>query len=180
MDGRFYIRGSLSGSKDDGQRICLRTDWAIKQECNNECVYVLLRGKTPVTGDTSIIVMKQNIVVIDMNKSIFASEVNESVFAAAISSLTGIDTSKILIELEVDEEGYVITVIVYLPDVDECESVVAAVNKLDKGGQCNTSVLCRSKSTRLIVPEDEMSRSARNCLPFSLFFFLFLFIVAII
>ena len=79
----------------------------------------------------NIIVMKKNAVVIEFNVSSLANNVNSTEIALAISDLTGINPTDILVDIVIDEE--VISVFVIFPDMDECEQVVAAVNKLDKG-----------------------------------------------
>lgn len=124
----------------------------------------------------NIIVMKRNIVVIDMDNTIVASDVNKSEVAIAISNLTGIEASGIIIELEVDENGYVVRVIVVLSDNEECEQVVAAINDLDKGDDCELSILCHSQDARVVV---DISLSSRICVHYALMFCVLVLTLAI-
>jgi len=132
---------------------------------------------TKVTGDMVIVVMKRNVILIEIDQaSVLASELNVSELALTIGNLTGIDASNILIELEVDEQGYVIRVIVMLNDVDECEQVIAAVNDLD---ECeSTPVLCHSHA-RLVVDDVSISSATRDYIPYIRFPFIFFLLFAL-
>jgi len=138
---------------------------------------ILIMDNTKVTGDMVIVVMKRNVILIEIDQaSVLASELNVSELALTIGNLTGIDASNILIELEVDEQGYVIRVIVMLNDVDECEQVIAAVNDLD---ECeSTPVLCHSHA-RLVVDDVSISSATRDYIPYIRFPFIFFLLFAL-
>jgi len=114
----------------------------------------LLSGDSEVDGDISIIVMKKNIVVIDMEEeAVLAADVNTKEIAESVSALTGIGVENILVDIDVDEAGYVIRIIVIVQDYEMSENVASSINELvkDKSSQCNYGVLCRSKSARIVV-----------------------------
>jgi len=126
----------------------------------------LLDFKTGISKDMNIIVMKKHTVVIDMDGKVLASDVDTEVIAAAISELTAIETSNVLVEIVVNDEGYVISIIVVLADSDSCERVVASVSDVIQEDNCAPSILCHSQDVRIVV--GDLSSSARNYLHFSL------------
>ena len=120
----------------------------------------LLNSDSSINDDMNIKVMKRNIVVIDTEGDILEVDVNVSEIAESISVLTGIDLDDIMIDLEVDEQGYVIRVIVALKDSEMSDTVVKAVNDLEKGSGCGAGdVLCRSRNARILI--DDLSCSHR-------------------
>jgi len=120
----------------------------------------MLNEKTIVTGDLNIVVMKQNMVVIDMEEStVLAVDVDLKEIAESISALTGIDVGSIFVDVEIDDNGYVLRIIVILKDEEMSEEVVASINDLAKDSQCGSGVLCHSSSARIVV--GDMSSSFR-------------------
>ena len=147
-------------------------NYAVGDSNNN----TLLDTETVVTDNMDIKVLKRNLVVIDMDETVLASDVNASIIAIEISTLTNIELSEILVEIEYDEQGHITKVIVVLSDGDTCEQVAVAINDLDKDVNCEPSVLCHSKQTRVQLAED-ISLSSRISLQHSLFFLVFMFIL---
>jgi len=138
----------------------------------------LLSGDSNITEDMNIIVMKRNVVSIDIKDDVLAVEVNISEIAKTISALTGIDVGDLIIDLEVDEEGYVISVLVIVEDGDKSNTIVAAVNELDKGSQCEAGVLCHSSNARIILIDD-LSLTHRCAIEHGLYLVFLVFIMII-
>jgi len=121
----------------------------------------ILNDKTKVDGDINIVVMKKNTVVIDVEpETVLAVDVNLKEIAESISALTGISVENILIDIEVDENGYVIQIIVIVSDYEMSEEVVSSVNELVKDdSNCQSGVLCHSREARIVV--GDISSSSR-------------------
>jgi len=119
----------------------------------------ILNSESSINEDMNIIVRKRNIVVIDIEGDVLAVDVNVSEIAESISALSGIELDDIMIDIEVDEQGYVIRVIVALKDSEMSDIVVKAVNELEKDSQCNSGILCQSRGARIEI--DDLSCSHR-------------------
>jgi len=138
INGTYYVNAgnqssAIIGSIPDLVEYFKSQDYVVGDSNTNALVHYY----TILTGDMNITVMSRSAVAsIDMDERLSASEVNESEIALAISDLTGVDASEILIELVVNDKGYVIRVIVILPDtesrdqltdiVDDCQNAQAA------------------------------------------------------
>jgi len=149
INGTHFVQpGTIVGNVESLQQYINSDEYAVG-DCDNNMLF--LGNQTTIERDTNIIVRKKFVVVIDIDKStVLASDLNTSEIAAAITDLTRIELTDILIEIELDEQGYVVRLVVMLSDSNECEQVVIAVNELDKGEQCQASVLCRSKSAHTL------------------------------
>ena len=121
----------------------------------------VLSGEEQISSDMTIVVMRRNIVVIDMKDEVHKDEVNVTEFAESLSQLTGIEAAKMIVELECDEEGFVLRVLVMVPELSHCEKVVESVNGLKKDGQCSFGILCRCGGARLFVEEENLSAGCR-------------------
>jgi len=112
-----------------------------------------------VDGNMKVRVMRHYCVVIEMEEgSVLAVEVNVTKLAEDISSVTGIDKKNILITIEVDDEGYVVRVIITLTTTEMGELVVAKVNELVKDDECFSFVLCRSRRAYVLVKTESLSQ----------------------
>ena len=77
-----------------------------------------------------------------------------------------------------DDDGRVTSIVVITTDKDAAQVVVDAINKLDKGGDCDAGVLCRAASVT-IGDKDEDPSPSLGVLPCVLFVAVFAsFIVA--
>jgi len=122
----------------------------------------VLTVQSSITGDMVIVVMKRNTVVIALDESVvfYTNEVNLSEVAHTISDLTGIDMTVILIELESDEQGFVIRVTAIMNDVDKCELTVDAINHYSN---CESSdILCHSHAKTLDDSSDDSSNNGSS------------------
>jgi len=123
-------------------------DYAVGDIDNN----ALLNGGSPILRDMNVVVMKKHVVIIDIEESkIHEDDVNTSAVAEAISVLTGIDRNDILVDIDVDEQGYVMRVIVMLQNVNLCDTLISAINNIVKDENCQYGVLCHNLGARLEV-----------------------------
>jgi len=122
----------------------------------------LLDGKSAISGDMDVIVMKRNMVSIEFEGTIRSSEAKTNEIAKSIHKLTGIEMNSILIDVEGDKEGNVVRIIVILKDADLCEKVVIAIQNLVKDkSQCSKELglLCHSINARIVVEGPSLSLS---------------------
>jgi len=169
----------------DGTHTLLQSVESLKQYFDSEQFAVgfasnnsLLKNDVTVAGDMSMIVLNKKIVSIDMDDSVSLSEVNSSDVADAVSALTGIEKSSILVDVDVDKQGHV-TIIVMLNDSDSCLQVVSSVNNLVKDEQCQ-SILCLSIEARFINEDAEDVISASHCALIHSIFLLFWVFISLV
>ena len=126
----------------------------------NSDTHSILKSDHIINGDMHLIVLKKNMVLVEIEESsVRAADIDLKDIAESVSELTGIGIENILVDYEMDKDGYVVSVTVVLKDGAMCEKVVADVNALEKDGQCEYGVLCRSQSARIVT--NEMSGSGR-------------------
>jgi len=90
--------------------------------------------------------------------SIIAIDVNTSELKVEIEALTGVEVTNV--GLEINEQAYVIHVVVIVEDEASGNTIVDAVNKMEKGEECQYKTLCNSGAARLIVVGDESEHPA--------------------
>ena len=96
-------------------------------------------------------------VAIELDEKIKADEVNESELLETLSTNCGVDSEAMTIEIEVDDKGYVLSVKVYVNNVETANVIVSAMNTVEQrkegGGECQLGVLCRTKAIRIVVEQ---------------------------
>jgi len=97
-------------------------------------------------------------VVIEVEK-IEESEVNKTQLIADLADIAGVDPSNITIEIKVDEDGYVYSIIVYVADRESADNIVTYVN--DGQGQSSSNEVLRHV-THASVKERALSRASRH------------------
>jgi len=123
----------------------------------------LLDPDDVVEGDINVVVMKENKVVIEIEEStVLAGDAVESVIAESLSALTGIDKNSIIVFVEVDSEGYVLKLDVFVKDNESCETVAKAVEDLPKDN-CTYGVVCY----RVRISADDLSYGVRIDIEYS-------------
>ena len=86
---------------------------------------------------------------------------NDTEIKEQIQQLTGIEVEEIGFVL--DDKGSIIHIILYVNDEEVGETIVKAVESLNKHEGCEYGVLCRTKTIRLISPAYEsLSGSTEN------------------
>jgi len=159
-DSRYVDPGSTSNLGDEsGLKDYFESDEYVVGDATN---HTILDEKSPITGDMNIIVMPRNVVIIEIEKYILRVDVNLTYVAECISKLAGIDINSILIDVEVDEEGYVVRLLIILNDTELCRFVESAVNNLLKDGNCQFGILCRNTGARILVKEQLLSLGYHN------------------
>jgi len=97
-----------------------------------------------ITEDLSIVVMKNNVVSFDMEEgAVNSSELYYPDLAESIYLLTGLNESFVVIEAEIDPEGYVVRVMVFLNDNDSCLALESAVYNISKEN-CTYGAFCHA------------------------------------
>jgi len=96
-----------------------------------------------VTKNVYIEVMKKHSIDIEFDKPL--SAVNLTEIADAVSTVTGIDSGIMIIEVVCNDDGDVIGIVLTLPDENLVSDVVDALNKLDKGDECVLGAICYTK-----------------------------------
>ena len=92
------------------------------------------------------------IVEIDIEKT-DAAEVNTTELKAEISDMCHLDPERITIATEVDENGQVVRVLVFVDSKDSAQVIAELVNGISSAsGECGyDNTLCRSKRTRVVA-----------------------------
>ena len=69
--------------------------------------------------------------------------------AAILSVLTGVSREEMIIEVKVNENGEIVSVIVCVKDMMEAIMIMEGVNGLERGSACNGGILCRNVIARM-------------------------------
>jgi len=77
------------------------------------------------------------------------TELNEEDLINIISILTGIDSSELTIGTEVNEQGHIIRINIYVKDSAQAAVIADAVNEIKKGEGCAYGVLCEANSVKI-------------------------------
>ena len=81
-------------------------------------------------------------------------------FIKTISEIVGIDPGSIILDIVVNEEGKVIRIDVIVSSSAAAISITETVNGIDKGSNCASGVLCRSR--RAYVSGEALSFSSAS------------------
>jgi len=132
----------VDGTHDLGEKFSQYFDKYVVGDADNNNV---LKKDTAISGDMKIVVMERHEVVIEFEEKILASDFNINELATNISVLSGIEASNILIEVESDEDGYIVRVIVIVLTDNDTNIIVKAVNEAIQDAGCSYGQLCRAK-----------------------------------
>jgi len=159
-DKSFIENGTKLGNMGSLKKYFDDTDYVIVDEKDNNTVY---GEKTIVLRDLNLIVRKSTKIVIELDP-VDESEVNETEVISVISQLTGIDEDKIVVKVDTDDKGNVVSIIVYVNEDTNAEVVVEAVNKINTDSdECDSGVLCRKKRAYVVVKDKSiLEMSCRN------------------
>ena len=89
-------------------------------------------------------------------------ELNTTDIVETICSSSGVKTDDIIVEIEMDENGHIISVNIYVDDEESANMIMDSINELEKGEDCGYGVLCRSKSVKISSAYVFLSGSERN------------------
>ena len=103
-------------------------------------------------------------------------ELNTTEVINTISTLTGIDSSDIIVGIETDEQGQVLRLVLYVREEEQANVIVDIVQNLDKGDDCSYGTLCHTTSIRL-NPIDEVLISLGYALTENIYIFLSMLMV---
>ena len=77
------------------------------------------------------------------------SELNTTKLLTIISEVSGIDQDKLNIGTEVNNQGEVIRIFVYVNDANNAEIIASKIKAIDKGDDCEYEALCNSKDVKI-------------------------------
>jgi len=80
--------------------------------------------------------------------NLFAGDVSLNDISIEIKTLTGISVD---VGLEINDDAYVVHVVVLIEDEESGQTIVDSVNNMKKDENCRYRILCRTKTARLIV-----------------------------
>ena len=125
----MYVEAGCS--VEDGLKDYIKTNYIAIGDLDTN---TLLDEKSVVDEDRRVIIIrKETIIEIELEKhSVLASSVDEAEVALAISKLSGIEKGSIFVEIKVDEEDYILKLIVVLKDADLSQDVIDAIKKCVK------------------------------------------------
>jgi len=106
-------------------------------------------------------------VVFDVDKHKPAT-LNISSIVYTLANLTGLDEDTISVGYQLDDEGYIVSVIVYAEDDHDIDVIVEAVDSAEKEGEnCKYGILCEAKNIRVIEIDDVSgAQSVHSCMLF--------------
>ena len=104
----------------------------------NSNTNTLLNCSSEVTGDLIITVMKNETFIYMEMKS--EAKMTEDELAEAISKMTGINKNDIIVVMDYDDQGYVVSVSVILSDYEQYEQTVDAIMECVKTNQSNQTI----------------------------------------
>jgi len=105
-------------------------------------------------------------------------DVNLGEITMEIEALTGIDELKVGVEL--DEDAYVVHVVVLVDDENVGEIIVDAVNNMDRSESCSYGTVCMSKFAKLIVKPLEISEAITKHTTIKMAWYMMMMIIAMI
>ena len=77
------------------------------------------------------------------------SELSISEVTNTISHISNVSPSDLVIGAVIDENGLIVSFIVYVDDENTAKAIEESVSSLRKGDECEEGILCRSKSARI-------------------------------
>ena len=122
----------------------------------------VLTGDVVVTRDMNIVIMEVHSVVVVVEAGL--TEVNLTELAVAVGELCGVDWRNIIAQVETNESGEIISIVLFFELEDSAVAAVEKINDLDKGSSCTSGVLCLSKKAFLRVEVSSIEASSR-CSP---------------
>ena len=72
-----------------------------------------------------------------------------------LNLVSGIDIDNLTVAVEINDEGKVQQIVVFLSDKDTAEMLTRSINTLDKGDDCDHGILCQSTKARAVENKDE-------------------------
>ena len=131
--------------------ICNKSGYSSSRLCaNDECV------------EKDTMKDKGMRVVIELEDGVNITEMNSTEILNMLAVETGIDKNELSIGYEVNQEGYVVRVIVYVRDESNAQLIVEAVNRIEGGDNCEYGLLCHVKTIRVEAEGENLSYSHKN------------------
>ena len=100
-------------------------------------------------------------VEISFENEINATDLNTTEIIEWIVAQTNVDISEVDIGVEVNDDGQVVRVIVFVSDEESAEMIAVAVNDIDRGDDCGDAIMCQSKEAEVVRPRRILSSCDR-------------------
>jgi len=126
-----FMKWSMCNSTVNNNRTCV----------NNKCI------------DDHNLNENKWVIEIEM-EDVKAIDVNMTEVIDSIATLTGVNENDITVGMITDENGYVISIVVYVDSEETTNSIVEAINNIDKGELCEYGVLCKTYAVTVKGIED--------------------------
>jgi len=121
-----FVSMSICNSTDEASRFCL------EGKCN--------------TGYANSTNKDKVIVEIVLTEGVHIDEIDIAVLTDTISTLCSVSSDKLSVGYEVDGNGYILRVFVYIDDESTANVIATALTNMDKGKDCPYGILCRTKT----------------------------------
>ena len=161
--------------RDDAEKWKKRTNKCAEYQCNNEsgllswsmCNSTNSISRMCVSDqciDTSTDVPSEQhfYVEIEMDVGVNVSEMDSGEILEIISQQLGVDTSEVRVAWEVDEEGYVIRVVVFVNDEETAKVIASGIDDMKKGDNCEGGVFCKSRRVTVVQNDFDGSTSVHD------------------
>jgi len=184
--GEMFIRNQRKNASEWQNR----TYTCAKFECDNE-TGAFAWGTCNTTNETFLCLSDQQCIKKGAVKrdTYVVVDLEPGVDVSIMSSQNVYDNVKIMCDVspsndmkvawENDEEGNVVSVIVYVDDPETARSIAAAINGMDRSALCNSGILCHARSAQVVTKELTLSGSQSIHETVSMAF-LFLLVVALV
>jgi len=96
-------------------------------------------------------------VVIEMDEGVNLSEMNTVDELERIKALTEKGGEEVKIGYEINEQGYIIRIIIYVDDETTAQSIATTVESIEKGEGCSYGILCNWKDVHVKTMDKEIS-----------------------
>jgi len=160
IEDRIYIEADgMTHKLDDSVRLLKPYLESDEYAVGDSELNTVLKGDTVLSRNFEIVVMERHRVKVEFDEKIRVSDISETVIASEISDLTGIEQSRIIVEVEGDSEGFVVRVIITLPDEEKGMTVVDRLNNIQNDDHCQSGVFCRNHKASLLTADETLSKS---------------------
>jgi len=133
------------------------TDYVIVDEADNNTAY---EGNTIIMNDMNITVKKSQKIVIELDP-VNESEVNQTELISIISNITGINEEDIVVKIDTNDDGKVVSIIVYVNEKVNADDVALAVDSIKTDpDKCESGILCRKKNVYVVTKERSLEASS--------------------
>jgi len=170
--GAFIDGGLVQQVRKNATMFEGRTDGCVECHCYNDtgpvswslCNSTDKVNKVCVDGfcnESRIYEENTWIVEIKVDDDVKPEELDTAEMSSNITSLTGLSEDEFTIGFEIDGNGHVVRIILYVKDEKNANMIADAVDDIKKGEGCTYGIFCRTTGVRVTDGEFLMSNSPR-------------------